>query len=165
MSEANKSSPWVWISLALIIALFVAFVLFLDQKIVNNSRPPATPSPQKEISSKPIFDFYTVLPKREVDIPETSVEPGQVSPSGQPAASSRTKLMLQVGSFQKPEDADRRKAELAFLGLEASVKQAQVNGQTYHRVELGPFEDDGFYSQVQRRLIENDIAYMARSIE
>ena len=165
MSEAGKSSPWVWISLVLIIALFVAFVLFLDQKIVKNSRQQAAPSPQQEISSKPIFDFYTVLPKRQVDIPETSVETPDVPNASQSVSASKGKLMLQAGSFQKLVDADRRKAELALLGLEATIKQAQVNGQTYHRVELGPFEDDGFYSQVQRRLIENDIAFMPRSAE
>lgn len=165
MSEAGKSSPWVWISLVLIIALFVAFVLFLDQKIVKNSRQQAAPSPQQEISSKPIFDFYTVLPKRQVDIPETSVETPDVPNASPSVSASKGKLMLQAGSFQKLVDADRRKAELALLGLEATIKQAQVNGQTYHRVELGPFEDDGFYSQVQRRLIENDIAFMPRSAE
>ena len=61
------------------------------------------------------------------------------------------------------EDAERRKAELALLGLEAGIKRAEVAGESYFRVEIGPFSDDGFYSQVKNRLISNKIQYIARA--
>ena len=163
MSESRKSSPWLWVSLALIVALFAGFILFLDQEIVKNSRQQEPrPAEQTDIH-KPRFDFYTVLPRREVDIPE----PEHIEPAvpNQSAGEYSLTYLLQAGSFQKMQDADRRKAELAFLGLEANIKTAEVNGVTYHRVELGPYADGGAYSQVERQLIENDIQFIRKTVK
>ncbi|MDJ0833606.1 MAG: SPOR domain-containing protein [Gammaproteobacteria bacterium] len=163
MGDSKKSSPWLWISLALIIGLFVAFILFLDHKIVKSSREQRPPEAEPTDISKPKFDFYTVLPKRQVDIPE----PEQTQPPVPNQAADETAVLylLQAGSFHKMQDADRRKAELAFLGLEAIINTAEVNGVTYHRVELGPFADGGAYSQVERQLIENDIQFIRKTVK
>ena len=164
MSDSRKSSPWVWISLGLIIGLFVAFIIFLDQKIVKNARQQQQELKQQNDVSKPKFDFYTVLPERKVDIPDKPKLEQDV-PNKKSGQKSSSQFMLQAGSFHKMQDADRQKAELALLGLEASIKSAKVNGVTYHRVELGPFEDGGFFSQVERRLIQNDIPFIKKSIK
>ena len=71
MSEAKNSSPWVWISLVLIIGLFVAFILFLDQNIVKSGRQENQVVESTGVNTKPVFDFYTVLPNREIDIPDS----------------------------------------------------------------------------------------------
>lgn len=168
MSESNKSSPWVWISLGLIIGLFVAFILFLDQQIVKNGHREKQSPEQQGVNSKPIFDFYSVLPERKVDIPETPKEQTDelnILNKSTQKKQAKGKFLLQAGSFQKMQDADRRKAELAMLGLEAVIKSAQVNGSLYHRVELGPFEDGGFYSRVEKRLIQNDISFLRKSVK
>lgn len=165
MAEAGKSSPWVWISLGLIIGLFVAFVFFLDQKIVKTSHQPVPADTKREDSKKPIFDFYTVLPQREVDIPEpdlTENKPNINSPQNQ--QSTKVKYILQAGSFTNTEDAERQKAQLALVGLQSVVSKANVNGVIYFRVELGPFIDDGSYSEVKNLLIENDIAYIPKTV-
>jgi cell division protein FtsN len=165
MAEASKSSPWVWISLGLIIGLFVAFVLFLDQKIVKTTNKPVPVDTTQQDSKKPIFDFYTVLPKREVDIPEpdlTENKPNKKSPQSQHAAN--VKYILQAGSFTSAEDAERQKAQLALVGLQSVVSKANVNGMVYFRVELGPFVDDGSYSEIKNLLIENDIAYIPKTV-
>ncbi len=165
MAEASKSSPWVWISLGLIIGLFVAFVLFLDQKIVKTTHQPVPANSAQEDSKKPIFDFYTVLPKREVDIPEPDVtesKPNKKSPQQQHSA--KVQYILQAGSFTSAEDAERQKAQLAFVGLQSVVSKANVNGVVYFRVELGPFVDDGSYSEIKNLLIENDIAYIPKTV-
>ena len=163
MGDNKKSSPWVWMSLGLIIGLFVAFILFLDHKIVKNSREQKPQTVEPGDISKPKFDFYTVLPKRQVDIPE----PEQTEPPipNQVGDEMSGRFLLQAGSFQKMQDADRRKAELAFLGLEADINTAEVNGVTYYRVELGPYADGGAYSQAERQLIENDIQFIRKSVK
>jgi cell division protein FtsN len=165
MAEASKSSPWVWISLGLIIGLFVAFVLFLDQKIVKTTHKPVPADTAQEDSKKPIFDFYTVLPEREVDIPEpdlTENRPNKKSPQQQ--HSTKVQYILQAGSFTSAADAERQKAQLALVGLQSVVSKANVNGVTYFRVELGPFADDGTLSGTKNLLIENDIAYISKTI-
>jgi cell division protein FtsN len=167
MAEASKSSPWVWVSLGLIIGLFVAFVLFLDQKIIKTTtHKPVPADTAQEDSKKPIFDFYTVLPKREVDIPEpdlTDNKPNKKSAQTQQHAAN-VKYILQAGSFTNAADAERQKAQLALVGLQSVVSKASVNGVTYYRVELGPYADDGTLSGTKNLLIENDIAYISKTI-
>jgi cell division protein FtsN len=165
MAEAGKSSPWVWISLGLIIGLFVAFVLFLDQKIVKTAQQPVPANTAKEDSKKPIFDFYTVLPQREVDIPEPDLTNNKLNKkSDQKQQASKVQYILQAGSFTRADEAERQKAQLALVGLQSVVSKANVNGVDYYRVELGPFVDDGSYSEVKNLLIENDIAYIPKTV-
>ena len=49
--------------------------------------------------------------------------------------------ILQAGSFSTPQDADRRRAELALQGIESYVQRARVNNRNYHRVYIGPIDD------------------------
>lgn len=59
-----------------------------------------------------------------------------------PAASPSARYILQVGSYRKFEDADRVKASLALLGLEARIEVATLgSGETWHRVRIGPLTD------------------------
>lgn len=162
MAEADKSSPWVWISLGLIIALFVAFVLFLDQKIVKTTRHPVASEKSQVQDNKPIFDFYTVLPEREIDIPEPDLTGSKPNARSGANANNKVQYILQAGSFLKQADAEKVKAELAFLGLQSVVSPADVNGVMHYRVELGPYVDDGSYSQVKNLLIENRIDYIPK---
>ncbi len=108
---------------------FVAFVLFLDQKIVNGGRdePPRQEKPDSK--NKPVIDFYKVLPEREVEIPISEEDRDAIE---NPVINKEVvgKAILQVGSFHSVAEADSLKAQLAFLGLEASIKSAVVNDET-----------------------------------
>jgi cell division protein FtsN len=163
MTEQKRSSPWVWISLFIIVGLFVTFILFLDQKIVKGSRQQAPPTKPEDSTSKPVIDFYSVLKERHFEVPEKQQEGIQPGPTGNTQDVPAKQYILQAGSFKSNRDADRRKAELALLGLEAAISKAEVEGTDYFRVELGPFQDDGLYSQVKNRLIMNNIRYISKS--
>jgi cell division protein FtsN len=163
VSEAKKTSVWIWISLGLIIGLFVVFIIFLDQNIVKNGRQDAPEASEKVISSKPVFDFYKVLPEREMKIPETSVANPNESAGRTLNNSLKGNFIVQAGSFQKMQDAERHKIELTLKGFEPVIKTAEVKGATYYRIELGPFSESE-YSKVQRSLIEHDIVYFAKRL-
>jgi len=46
---------------------------------------------------------------------------------------------LQVGSFKKMSDADRQKARLALLGVEAEIQKVNIRqGGIYYRVMTPP---------------------------
>ncbi len=168
MGKAKSgSSPWLWLMLLLIVGGFVAFILFLDRGIVEQARlqpPPAqTAAPEAE-RGKPVFDFYRVLPDRKVEIPEVEVIESVRPKPGQPAAGTdRKRYILQAGSFTARADAERRKANLALLGMQARIAVADVSGTTYYRVEIGPFASDGDFSRAERRLIENDIGFIRKT--
>ncbi len=164
MAEKKTTSPWVWAFLLLMLASFVAFVLFLDQKIVNSG---SADKPGQETSSsenKPTIDFYSVLPKREVEITISDEERAAIeNPSINKDVVGQS--ILQVGSFHSAAEADSMKAQLAFLGLEASVKPAVIDDVTWHRVQLGPFSSETSLSRAKNLLIENEIMYMQLSAQ
>jgi cell division protein FtsN len=103
-----------------------------DETIVDT--PPAAP-PALEVTVGPRFDFYTVLPNQELDL-NPDIEPAEL----QSGNANSAQYLLQVGSFRQQTDADRRRGELALLGLEATVEPGDGDNGRWYRVYLGPFE-------------------------
>ncbi len=165
MAKKKSNFPWVWLSLFLLLGLFAGFILFLDQKIVKNKvTAPTAPTSQdkQQVNDKPRIDFYSILPDRVVDIPISEEDKKAIENPSINKIASET-IILQVGSFQGKVDAESLKAQLAFLGLEAKIESAQVNDDTWHRVLLGPYADNGELSRAKNQLIENSIQFMQRS--
>ena len=163
MSDTKSSKPWIWVSLILMLGLFAAGILYLDSQIVKSSKANAKKPAPKSEKQKPTIDFYTVLENRKIDIP---VPKDDVDGLKNPSINKQTvkKFTLQAGSFRKAADADSLKAQLAFLGLEAKVHAANVNGATWHRVVLGPFASNSKISRAKNLLLENGIKYVQRSV-
>ena len=163
MAQKKSTSPWVWLFLIMMLGSFVAFVLFLDQKIIKSGSGDSQKQESQGNENKPTIDFYSVLPQRKVEIPLDEEDREAIeNPSINKLAVDKS--ILQVGSFHSSGEADSLKARLAFLGLEASVKSAVVNDETWHRVQLGPFSSETKLSRAKNLLIENDIKYMQRSV-
>ncbi len=163
MAKKQTTSPWVWAFLLLLLASFVALILYLDQKIVSGSGDDRSQASETGQEQKPTIDFYSVLPQREVEIPISDEDrEGIENPSINKQAGTRA--ILQVGSFQSFDDADSLKARLAFLGLEARIQPAEVGDETWHRVQLGPFASNSKLSRAKNLLLENDIQYMQRNL-
>jgi cell division protein FtsN len=162
MTKKKSTSPWVWLFLLLMLASFVALILFLDQKIVKNGANDKQNLQESGGENKPTIDFYSVLPDRKLEIPITEEELDAIkNPSINKEAVDQS--ILQVGSFQSIAEADSLKAQLAFLGLEATIKSAVVKDDTWHRVQIGPFDSQTRLSRAKNLLIENRIQYMQRS--
>ena len=115
-------------------------------------------------TSKPTFDFYSVLPEKEVVIPDAQLSAqakaeqrsaaaannaGSANPNTSAAGSG---YLLQVGSFPSGADADSMKAKLALQGFSANVQPVNINGQTWHRVRLGPFASATDLEAAKQRL-------------
>jgi cell division protein FtsN len=47
--------------------------------------------------------------------------------------------MLQVAAFKAKSDAESLKAQLALKGMQAGIESANIKGESYHRVRLGPY--------------------------
>ena len=73
--------------------------------------------------------------------------------------------VLQVGSFRNANEAERRRARLALLGLEARVQTITIDGETtWHRVQVGPYDELDTLNDARVRLRENDIETMALKV-
>jgi cell division septation protein DedD len=84
-----------------------------------------------------------------------------VSVAGNAAADSQgdegPRLMLQVGAYQSPDDADAMRARLALLGLDAKVSSVQTEHGTMFRVRLGPYGRLDDLNGIRRTLSENGL--------
>jgi cell division protein FtsN len=82
------------------------------------------------------FDFYEMLPKFEVVVPEQdgsgAPEPSRV-PVQRPGA-----YILQAGSFRNPADAERVRALIALEGVTSTIQKVTIDKDTWHRVRIGP---------------------------
>ena len=81
------------------------------------------------------------------------------------AVSTGGTYVLQVGSFRSEAEAERHRARLALLGLEAWVQTIAIDGEaTWHRVQVGPYDEIGALNDARVRLRENDIETMALKV-
>jgi len=99
------------------------------------------------------FDFYDMLPKFEVVLPEErDVRRDQPAPVTQAGT-----YMIQAGSFTNETDALRRKQVLSKLGIEAAVQRVAIDADVRHRVRIGPIKDLARLNAVRNQLRTADI--------
>jgi cell division protein FtsN len=122
-----------------------------NNSISNNESIAQLPEPQ--------FDFYKILPTKEVNISEwESVEEEDVSEQEQ---QQPVMFVLQVGSFKQYNSADEIKAKLALMGVTADIQRVVINGQDVrHRVRVGPYKNTDKLQQARDRLLANDLDFM-----
>ena len=94
----------------------------------------STPTPQ----AAPRFTFYTELPNQEVLIPESEIKNIKREESlGNKQAG--TPYLLQAGSFNNNQEAERLKAQLSKLQVKSRVDTVSLKDGIWHRVIIGPF--------------------------
>ena len=156
------------------VGLFVAVIVYFyehNATIKNNNTLLVDESISEKVTEvndesiaqlpEPQFDFYQILPNKEVNISECeSIEEEEVvnkeSNNQQP-----TMFVLQVGSFKEYQSADEIKAKLALMGVTADIQRVVINGQDIrHRVRVGPYKNSDKLQQARDRLLANDLDFM-----
>ena len=157
-----------------------------------DARPPATNEDETQAAEpiekpvekpKPKFEFYTLLPEKEVIIPDAELAararaeaarqtaavqtPPQSTPT--PAATPATAIaatttaasgeryLIQAGAFRGNGDAEALKAQIALTGEVARVESAEINGVTVYRVRMGPYPDASALAAAKQALIAHGI--------
>jgi len=182
-AKNRKSLPgYIWLLSGLAIGLFVAFIVYLDkqpetdknfgdavqqelkklkqQTSKKDSKKTSVPAVKSKEKKEPKFNFYTILPELEVLIPESETRPPEIknNPTNNRKTSSvKKQYVLQVGAFQNLNDAEKLKANLAFLGLGANIQHVTVNRQAWHRVRTGPYQNKQQLYKNQKLLKQNNI--------
>jgi hypothetical protein len=101
------------------------------------------------------YDFYEMLPKFEVVVPEREPEVRRDLPAAtieRPGA-----YVLQAGTFTRADDAQRVRAQLALAGISATVQRVAVDSNVWHRVRIGPLTDLTEVNATRRKLQGMDI--------
>ncbi len=158
VATTNRVPAWIWLVTGAVLGAFITFLAYLSgvapQQLADPAQGQRSPAakPATEVP-KPRFDFYTLLKESEIEVkPPTS-------PAKAPGSNnSDEEFILQVGSFKKLADADRLRAELILLNLDAQVETVTVrNGQTWHRVLVGPYYSSSTVARARSVLASNDI--------
>lgn len=161
---ATSSHGILWFSAGLVCGLALATYAWFSgllppqQQDLTTLEQSDTEPPNGEVApanDQRQYDFYTVLPEMEVVVPEQEITRRSTNNNATPARNGP--YYLQVGSFRSASDADSQKAKLALLGLVANVQAVTVNGQTWHRVRLGPIDSARETDGMRRRLEDNGL--------
>ena len=137
----QSSPPWVWFFTGLLCGVFLSALSWLALQqpdviaLAQSNVPAVAVDPADPESTGPRFDFYTLLPKQRVDV---ELDPASIAQAR--ASQKNDQFLLQAGSFKQADDADRRRAELLLLGLDAHVEDTTGDNGRWHRVYIGPFE-------------------------
>jgi cell division protein FtsN len=143
-SPKSAAPNWLLFATGLLTGLFSAFILFVwlyapgDNEVAQLvERPTSTRSDPTPPAEQTDWTFYEIFPKFEVPIVE------EYGPdAGKKVIKDTRAYVLQAGSFRSGNDADKLRAELILLGLDVFLQVVQKDGQTWHRVMVGPIDNE-----------------------
>jgi cell division protein FtsN len=206
--NSSRFPAWLLILVGLLLGVVLALAAFnkgwapqlrkqtLPQPNPNataprESEPPVAEAKPTEAKPKKNYDFYTVLPEAEVEIPDaelsakvkaeqqartaaanppaqpTAATPAPTSAATPPnpattaSAASAGRYILQVGAYSDAGVADEQKAKLAMAGFTSQVQSITVNGKIFHRVRLGPYASASELQAAKRELSNSGINAVA----
>jgi cell division protein FtsN len=155
-----------------------------------DARPPASSDDGTPVAdaveapkpTKPKYDFYTLLPEKEVVIPDAELEAraradaarraatANVPPANAPpppntgtaaepttATASGERYLIQAGAFRGSSEAEALKAQIALTGEVARIESADINGVTVYRVRMGPYPDASALAAAKQALAAHGI--------
>ncbi|WP_448567257.1 SPOR domain-containing protein [Thalassotalea ganghwensis] len=112
-----------------------------ENKTVTTATKTQLPEPPKEK-----WEYLEQLKTKEVE-------------EGQYEVETKGPYKLQCGSFKTMKQAEVLKANIAFAGLESSIKVVQGTSSTWHQVYLGPYSRKRAAEKDKHRLRSNRINY------
>lgn len=159
-ASSNRQLPgWLWLLTGTLLGAFIMFLVRLsdmpsDPELVQKPTPGNSKNTSQKSLPKPEFDFYEILKSNEVVVDES---PQARDPNS--ATLENKEYILQAGSFREMKDADRLRAQLILLNLEAKVETVKVSsGETWHRVVVGPYASRSRMAKVRSVLVSNQIS-------
>jgi len=161
---AAPLSAWMTFGAGLAVGLAVAFGVHLSYQnrlaavpVPDADAPPASAQAPEEAApvpadAGPTYEFYDMLPKQEVEVPESSKQaaaPASTLPTGD--------VTLQAGSFKQPAEAEKLQARLAQYGVDAKIQRFSLEDETWYRVRIGPIATVEELETVRAKLAEAEI--------
>lgn len=150
-----------WLLVGVLIGLFISFLIYIKLSPINNTTkvavkttPTINQKPQlfakapkqnaEKKPQKPTFEFYSMLPNidDEAELLINDKPRNNQQKMTQKTSQSKTgdTYLLQLAAFKQFKSADQLKAKLALNGIKVSIDKVTLpNGQTWHRVQQGPY--------------------------
>lgn len=168
----KQPTCWSWLLIGFVLGVFCTGLVWLKLgggldansgwvgAEPDKSTPAATVVPDNSgQDAEPAFrfDFYDRLSKIEVVVPDDElVEDDSQTAGPERAEGPPVQYLVQVGSFRKPADADRLKAQLTLLGFETDIAKVGTQDRgDFFRVRVGPYGGLKAMETARKRLAEN----------
>jgi cell division protein FtsN len=179
-NQTKPARTWLWFMAGLLLGVAATLLaqfqdFFSGEDVaqavreVTRQDDPGTGSkagkqePEKT-SKRPRFEFYTMLPEMEVAVPDDELSATGAGASHQ-AENEDVSYVLQAGSFRNLAQADRLKAELALIGMPASIQTVSIEGGgKWHRVRVGPFTNLQALNEARTELQNNGLKVMVLKV-
>jgi cell division protein FtsN len=164
-------SGWTGVVCGLAVGLGVAGIVYIkdhrpDAQIARSAKADRKKSHVNEVpdaetaessAEEPAksYDFYDMLPKFEVVVPEKEKDVRRDIKSV--PETRRGTYVLQAGSYKNFADADRVRAQLALQGVESKVQKVSVDNDTWHRIRIGPISKLDELNRMRQILRKADV--------
>lgn len=180
--SGSRGTPgWVWLLAGLLLGVIAAIGWYLSQGgKVNDLLPRPNPAAQAPPVSeepvaqqapeprKPKYDFYEVLPAKEVVIPDSELSAAAqaeaikaqttpATPNDAVETAGTVRYLIQAGAFRNAAEAEALKARIALTGEVARVETGDSQGTTVYRVRLGPYATAASLAAAKQALASNGI--------
>ena len=182
--EPDSIGVFKWMLITGLIIGFVVFLVYLKSPSFNSQGQEAMQASSvdsKKAASEPVkggnaakqvepeqpqppqFDFYTILPKKEVVVPEYEVKTR--TREEQVGKDKKASYILQAGSYTNFKDADQLKAKLALMGIESKIQKAKVESVTWYRIKIGPYSQLSSVNTIKDRLQKNGMKPVVTEVD
>lgn len=159
-------SVWKWMLItasaisAVVLVVYFSGVGLKDvapKQIVQVITKPVEPEKiTKPVEPKPTqFDFYTILPEKEVVVPEYEIKTR--TREERVGVAKTTQYVMQAGSYNARKEAEKMQAKLSSMGIEAKIQTAKVDNTIRYRVKMGPFAQIASVNTINARLKQSGI--------
>jgi cell division protein FtsN len=166
-----------WMLITALIIGFAVFLVYLKSPELQKSAPALVSNNQEKVTpaksssteainkastaeakkdnkpQPPQFDFYTILPKKEMIVPDHEIKTR--TREEQVGKNKKASYVIQAGSSRDPKDADQLRAKLALMGIESKIQKAKVESVIWYRVKIGPYSQMGSVNTIMSRLQKN----------
>lgn len=173
-SRARSAKRWPWLFGGLAAGFLIGYGVYFftthvgtktGQEVAQKTLAApaaAKPAEEKDAKEKSRFDFYTLLPEMEVKITNDALDAARGN-ARKPQHDGP--YILQVGSFRSYGEADNLKAQLALIGVVASIQTVIISDDdTWYRVRVGPYKNLKDLQQARTSLERNNIKFMLLQI-
>ncbi len=150
-SQPLQSVDWVMLGVGFVAGLVVAgLVVVIVRYPQPEELPPTPPAPVAAAPATAKLQFHKLLRETEVVVPDTQMAPWQPR--------DRAERLLQVGAFRGWAEAEQLRGRLSLQRLEPFIESVEIGGNTWHRVQLGPFDSLPLLNSAQSKLRTLEIA-------
>ncbi|WP_375751705.1 SPOR domain-containing protein [Vibrio sp. HN007] len=136
-SPARKKSPKRFPFKAAIVALLLVSGFGYGLYILSNDPEPPKPAPvvtkPKPKKAKPLppppkeeWEYVNTLPQKEVQVEDNELVVSDIP------------YIMQCGAFKTMEQAQTRKVNIAFQGINSKIRKKE--GSSWYRIVLGPYK-------------------------